>query len=218
MTPAARERLRVRIPLFAASGAAWLLLAANPHASCASPAGGSALMFSTMMLPLIGPPVLHVRDSSFARRRLRSIVLFVAGYASLWLAAGVALLLLSMSIAGSPPLVAAAAIAIGVWQCSPAKQRCLNRCHAESRLSPFGVAADRDALRFGWTHGFWCIGSCFGLMLLPMLLPHGQIVAMAGMTLWLAGERLEAPSAATWQLRGPAKAARIAIDLVRRAK
>ena len=52
---------------------------------------------------------------------------------------------------------------------SPIKQRCLNRCHADPEISAFGVAADIDALRFGTMHGIWCAGSCWALMLCPML-------------------------------------------------
>ncbi|MCU1348763.1 MAG: hypothetical protein JWO56_1793 [Acidobacteria bacterium] len=229
MTPAAQERLRVRIPLFAVSGAAWLLLAASPHAAaiCAMPSmrnssltagsatAGSVLMCAAMMIPLLGGPVRHVRDRSFARRQLRATALFVGGYASLWTAAGVVLLALSALVVDSPIVLAGAVLAIATWQCSPVKQRCLNRCHAQSELSAFGAAADRDALRFGLTHALWCIGSCFALMLLPMLLSRGHLPAMAAVTLWLAGERLEKPAAPRWRWRGPAKAVRIAVGQMR---
>lgn len=225
MTDAARERLQVRLPLFAASGVAWLLLAAQPHAMHGSTVSAriaaSALMFAAMMLPLIGPPLRHVRDRSFARRRLRALVLFTGGYSLLWIAAGVALLLASRSIdaaaADSPFLLPAVFLAAAVWQFSPAKQRCLNRCHAHSTLSAFGATADLDVLLFGLRHGLWCIGACFALMLLPMLLSRGHLVAMAVVTLWLAGERLEKPMSPGWRLRGPDKTLRIIAGQTRRS-
>ena len=224
MTDAARERLQVRLPLFTVSGAAWLLLAARPHAmhgsSVSAIIAASALMFAAMMLPLIGPPLRHVRDRSFARRRLRAIALFAGGYALLWIAAGVALVLAARSIdaaADSPLVLPAVFVATAVWQCSPARQRCLNRCHAHSTLSAFGASADLDALLFGLRHGLWCIGSCSLLMLLPMLLSRGHLVAMAIVTLWLAGERLEAPMSPGWRLRGPGKTLRIIAGQTRRS-
>jgi predicted metal-binding membrane protein len=234
MTPAGRERLQVRMPLLAVCGAAWVLLLAQRHemggaAVCSMPSmpftgsqaasltAGSALMFAAMMAPLLGAPVRHVRDRSFVRRRLRGILLFVGGYASLWTVAGVVLLMAAAWIvsAGSPVMVSAAVIAVAAWQFSPAKQRCLNRCHSHSGLSAFGAAADLDVLRFGLEHGLWCIGSCAGLMLLPLLFSRGHIAAMAGVTLWLSSERLEKPMPPRWRWRGPTKAVRIAVAQAR---
>ena len=50
-----------------------------------------ALMFAAMMPPLVIAPLRHIRDRSFAKRRARAMLLFVAGYAGVWLAAGVVL-------------------------------------------------------------------------------------------------------------------------------
>lgn len=224
MTPAARQRLRVRIPLFAASGVAWASLVSDPHAAgfCSMPsmrmttlAAGSTLMFVAMMLPMIGAPVLHVSSQSFARRRLRSVTLFIGAYGAVWIAGGVALLLLAAGIVLSPAAIAAAVAAAAVWQCSPLKQRCLNHGHNHSSLAAFGAAADRDALAFGLTHGLWCVGSCSALMLVPMLFPTAHIPAMAAMTLWIAGERLDRPTPPRWCLRWPRKSIRIAVGQVR---
>ena len=60
-------------------GSLDMLLASNPPASLAL---GWALMLAAMMAPVLIAPVRHVRDRSFARRRTRSIGLFVAGYVS----------------------------------------------------------------------------------------------------------------------------------------
>lgn len=232
MTRAARERMQVRVPLLAASGVAWLVLLLQPDGAhgggvCAMPgmqmgasppsfgalAGGAALMFAAMMLPLLGAPVGHIRDRTFARRRPRAIALFLGSYGLLWTAAGVLLMLLAAGIASaaSPYVIAAAILAIALWQFSPAKQRCLNRCHAHGGLAAFGAAADLDVLRLGVRHAAWCIASCSGLMLLPMLFPRAHLASMAAMTLWLASEKLERPMAVEWRLRGPVKIVRIAV-------
>ena len=207
MTAAARERLQVRVPLLVLSGGAWLLLFLGDAAVCSMPSmglTGSTLMFAAMMLPLLGAPLCHVRDRSLARRRPRAVALFVGVYAAFWIAAGVVLLMIADRVA---PLLAVPAIA--VWQFSPWKQRCLNRLHAHPKLSAFGLNADLDVLRFSATHGLWCIASCFALMLLPMLLPRGQVIAMAAVTVWLATERLAQPVAPRWRWREPAQAARM---------
>jgi predicted metal-binding membrane protein len=97
-----------------------------------------------------------------------------------------------------------------VWQLSPVKQRCLNRCHAHTELAAFGVAADLDALRFGVSHGIWCAGSCWALMLSPMLLPQGHVAAMAIVAVLTFSERLEHPKPPSWRWRGLGKVSRIA--------
>jgi predicted metal-binding membrane protein len=174
-------------------------------------------MFAAMMVPLIGAPVAYVRDRSFARRRMRAVVLFAAGYGLPWLAAGIALLLIAGWIVATESAIglAAAIAAIALWQFSPAKQRCLNRCHAHAELAAFGAKADLDVLRFGLSHAWWCIGACFGLMLLAMLFTTGHLVAMAGVTLWIAGERLEKPVPPRWRWRASAKIMRIALAQMR---
>jgi predicted metal-binding membrane protein len=101
------------------------------------------------------------------------------------------------------------------WQCSPVKQRCLNRCHAHGELAAFGAAADVGVLRFGVTHGIWCVGACWALMLVPLLLPRGHVVAMVAATVLIVSERLEQPRPLRWQIRGAGKALRIAIAQAR---
>jgi predicted metal-binding membrane protein len=228
MTPAARERAQVRAPLLFVSAAAWIVLvfepggtAAHSHHSVAMAGGnappalalGWALMLAAMMGPLLIPSIRHVRDRSFARRRARAIALFAAGYLAVWMVAGAALLGLAWAIRQAFPessvqLMLAAVVAL-IWQFSPAKQRCLNRGHAHPQLPAFGRAADIGAFRFGLTHGVWCAGSCWALMLLPLMTSRGHLIAMAGVTLWLSGERLERPLPPRWNLQLPRKAARL---------
>ena len=233
MTAAARARLQARVPLLAVSALSWIALIVRERdpreALCTlapaqrapgALAAAAALMFGAMMLPAAAAPLRHVLDRSFARRRLAAGTLFVAGYALPWVAAGVALLALAARIdAARPaaPAFAAAILGIALWQCSPAKQRCLNRSHSHPGLSPFGARAGLDVLRFGATHSLWCIGSCSALMLLPMLFPAIHLPLMAGVTLWLAGEKMAAPHAPAWRLRGPSQLVRIVLGQTRAA-
>ena len=225
-TPAARERAQVRMPLLLVSATAWALLglgAMGAHAHEATPIGSAVrmtlqwiLMFAAMMAPLMTAPVRHVRDRSLPRRRARALALFTAGYCTT--GAALALLLMSAATALPPALSAGGALtalAALTWQCSPAKQRCLNRCHAHRALALTGAAADADALWFGCTHGSWCVASCGGLMALPLLVARGHTLMMLAVTLWLAGERLERPASPAWRLRGPGKAVRLAVASAR---
>jgi predicted metal-binding membrane protein len=214
---------------------AWVLLLINPGGALVSMHGASAhaahathdahrtyltsqatgwmLMLVAMMTPALIPPVRHIHLRSFAHRRPRAIALFAIAYAAIWIAAGALLIALARAFTLIPPqsyLPAAAVILVAfVWQCSPVKQRCLNRCHSHTELPAFGAAADLGALRFGVTHGIWCVGACWALMLIPMLLPRGHVIAMAAATVLIVSERLEQPRPLRWRVRGAGKALRI---------
>lgn len=170
------------------------------------------LMTLAMMAPLVVAPLCHVYQRSFARRRVIMIGLFTAGYAAIWMIAGLMLLpILTASrwlTSGSPALVGTFTAVALFWQFSPTKQKCLNRCHSHPPLAAFGIPAKLDALRFGLSHGAWCVGSCWAVMLLPAAFSR-HLVVMAAITLWLAAERLETPVSPRWRWRGPAKALRI---------
>ena len=193
-----------------------MLLAVNPLSALAA---GWALMVAAMMSPLVISEIHHIRFTSFARRRARSIALFVAGYGGVWMMCGVALTgggLMALALApGSYIPAAVAGVIACVWQVSPFKQRCLNKCRDHRPLRAFGPEADLDAFRFGCTHGVWCAGSCSALMLVPMLLPAGHLAAMAAVAILAFCERLEDPEPPTWKLRGPSKARRMMAARIR---
>jgi predicted metal-binding membrane protein len=84
-----------------------------------------------------------------------------------------------------------------------------------TRLAAFGAAADFDALLFGMKQGMWCAGSCWALMLFPMVFPRGHVFAMAAVAVLILGERLEEPRPPGWRLRGLGKATRIVVAQAR---
>jgi predicted metal-binding membrane protein len=177
------------------------------------------LMLAAMMAPVLVQPIQFVRGSSLARRRTRSTLLFVTGYTAVWMFAGVVMLSLAAALgsSGLPPYVQLTAVFVValVWQCSPAKQACLNRCHTFWELAAFGLAADSDALIFGATQGVWCTGSCWAWMLLPLLVPGGHIAAMAATAVLIFCERLDDPAPLSWRWRGLGRARRITVGQVR---
>ena len=238
MTETARARARVSTPVLLICAAAWVmflvihgtyahgpvaesgaslvsfdsLLAMGPLFSLAAV---WALMLVAMMSPPLISPVRHILKRSFKRRRARSVTLFVVGYAAIWMAAGGVLLAAMLVLSLLAPQSYLAAVGVGliafVWQCSPIKQRCLNRGHNHRELAAFGIAADLDAFDFGFTHGVWCVGSCWALMLFPIMLSQGHIAAMAAVTFVVISERLEQPRPLSWRLRVPGKLMRIVV-------
>ena len=193
-----------------------MLLAMNPVSSLAA---GWALMLVAMMSPILIAPISHIIERSFKRRRARSVALFVIGYAAIWMAAGGVLIAAMLMLNLLAPQSYLPAVAVGIiafiWQCSPLKQRCLNRHHNHRELAAFGTAADLDALRFGITHGAWCVGSCWALMLFPMLLSQGHFAAMAVVAFLMMSERLEHPRPLSWRVRFPGKLMRLVVAQTR---
>ena len=151
-----------------------------------------AFMVVAMMVPLVVEPIRTTAARSLWRRRHRAIALFLTGYLTTWIGAGVAAILLARLLGlseESPRLLVAAGFALAAgWQLSPAKRRALNACHRTVPLAPHGARADRDCLRHGAWTGARCVTSCWPLMLACALAGHAPAVLL-GVTLMLTGER-----------------------------
>jgi predicted metal-binding membrane protein len=221
-----RDCAPLRRGVWLASLIAWTALLALPEGSChdpASPLGASpgirgalgvsaaaapgwALMLVAMMAPMTLPALYDIRVRSFASRRWRSSSLFLAGYGLVWMSAGGILKTMETAARMLFPSLYGPALAVGlvacVWQLSPQKQRSLNRCHHHRPLAAFGLAADKDALLMGLEHGISCVGSCWAMMLFPLLLPRGHLLAMAAVSVVMFCERLDPPGPPAWRLRG----------------
>ena len=141
-----------------------------------------AVMMVAMMLPSAAPMILlHARIDRAASpaRRLVHTLLFALAYLLVWSAfsavAALAQALLvdlglvsSASLAlGRRPLAAALLAGTALYQLSPVKAACLDQCrspiHFVMRYWSPGIAG---ALRLGLVHGLFCVGCCWGLMLL----------------------------------------------------
>lgn len=197
----------------AVSVVAWgVLVAEGVH----RPFAAWSLMVIAMMVPLVVGPIRTTAARSLWHRRHRAIAIFLAGYLTLWLAAGVAASLLASLLGvhgGSEhPLLVASGFALAAgWQLAPAKRRALNACHRTMPLAPRGSRADRDCFHYGVRIGVYCLTSCWALMLACMLMGHATAV-LVGVSLVLAGERylrrpgrrllwLAPGSISTWRLR-----------------
>jgi predicted metal-binding membrane protein len=171
------------------------------------------LMLAAMMAPVLIQPIQFIRSQGFARRRIRATLLFVMGYASIWMIAGMVMFSIAATARaiGLSPVISVTAV-VGtaiVWQCSPAKQICLNRCHVRPALAAFGRRADAGAILFGATYGGWCIQSCAAWMLVPLVVPGAHIAAMVAAAVLIFCERLDRPARPAWQWRGLGTAWRV---------
>ena len=152
------------------------------------------IMVVAMMLPTASPTILAFADISAnevsgaaLRKRL---AFFVLGYLNLWAAYSlIATLLLWLLryasllspgfVSLSPYLSAAVLLLAGLYQLSPWKEACLAKCR--NPLAFFMTSwrsGDRGALLMGSHHAIYCIGCCWALMLV-MLVVGGMNILWA---------------------------------------
>lgn len=239
-----KDQVRVRTGVVAATLLAWTLLgtyamrmpamttAGIRHPMMAEQAAIGAgfneilhrvsswlLMVVAMMAPILVGPLELVRANGLARRRIRSTLLFLSCYTAVWISAG-GLLLYASALADNfrfaQAFTASLVLIVAlIWQGSPIKQLCLNRCHTFHAMPAFGSAADAATLRYGILHGMWCAASCWPWMLLPMVSPGSQLRVMALVSLIVFCERLEEPAPVLWRYRGTRRVTRIVASWVK---
>lgn len=151
-----------------------------------------ALMMVAMMLPSALPMILL-----YARlaHRASAMLAFALAYILVWTGASLiaamaqqgliaADILDSRLILGHPLLAGALLIAAGLYQFSPLKRRCLDRCR--SPLS-FLISGWRPgmagAIHLGLRHGLYCLGCCWLLMALLLV---GGVMNLAWVALLAA--------------------------------
>jgi predicted metal-binding membrane protein len=214
VTPHAESRLvptAVAAGVLAAAAAGWVVLDRRMAGMDMSPGGGAAglgslgwfavtwlVMTAAMMLPGSAPAVVRAtRDRRAAPATTAAG--FVSGYGAVWLLAGLAgyacvqavraldVGALSWASAGRY-LAAAAVLAAGVYQLTPAKRRWLERCTGSDRHLPRpGMSG---ALQAGAGHGLCCVACCGTLMIALYALGIMSIPWMVVLTVLIAGERL----------------------------
>ncbi len=166
------------------------------------------LMTVAMMLPgslpvanLFGAVIGHRPD----RRRLMAQL--GAGYLAVWAAFGLAASagdLLVHAVVGhltrAAPLVAPLVVlAAGGFQFTSLKHRCLTQCRSPYLLVAAhwrGVRPQREAWSLGVSHGLWCVGCCWALMLLMFAVGVAHLGWMLALGAVMAAER-----ATTWGRR-----------------
>lgn len=166
---------------------------------------GWILMVLAMMLPKLITPIQHISEKSLPRNSLGNILLFIVGYTTVWAVAGLILngIILFLNLLTSSPYIPAlvGGIVALIWQFSPVKQIFLNRSHNLMAIRAFGwTTTSIDSMCYGMVHGLWCIGSGWALMLFPMLLPKGHVLAMLVVSFIMISEHLERPRIPRWHI------------------
>ena len=148
-------------------------------------------MMAAMMLPSVSPMVLAYARVGRARPTSAPTAVFVGGYFAAWTAYGlfaygvfrlvdaVDMGALAWDRAG-PYVAGGAIVAAGLYQMTPIKDVCLRHCRTPVHFLAHGW---RDgavgAFRMGFTHGLYCVGCCWGLMIVLFSLGVMSLVWMA---------------------------------------
>jgi predicted metal-binding membrane protein len=163
------------------------------------------VMMVAMMFPTIVPIVsTHLTVSRRKGRGVGPTTVFVLGYLSVWTAIGLvpmaaflAFERLTTQAAWLPAVAGAILIGAGLYQFTPLKAVCLRAC--QNPLS-FVLSHDwgggaRAAYRAGAAHGLYCLGCCWALMAVLLVVGFMNLAWMALLALVFFAEK-------TWR-QGP---------------
>ena len=165
------------------------------------------VMMAGMMLPSATPTVVLyaalARKNAERGRALPAAWIFAGGYLLAWAGFGLAAALLqaaleraglldSMSMAPTSRwLSAALLIAAGAYQLTPLKHLCLGKCREPvSFFMTHWHPGPAGALRMGATHGAYCVGCCWMLMLLLFALGVMNLAWVALVAAFVLVEKL----------------------------
>lgn len=153
------------------------------------------VMMAAMMFPSVAPMAIvwirSVEARPTTRERAAGVASFLGGYLLAWTGFGIAVYVLLLGagrLAEDAPDVArwtgAAIFAVaGVYQLTPLKRACLRHCRTPvgslfHYASYTGPARD---LRVGLHHGSYCVGCCWGLMVVLVAVGAMNVPAMVAL-------------------------------------
>ena len=171
------------------------------------------LMMAAMMFPSVAPTASLYARTFQASRSVR-IAGLVVGYLAVWVVAGLpayGLAWLTGWLSGKHPGAAhAMGVAVfavcGVYQLSWLKDRCLTHCRSPlALLLHYGSYRGRFRdLRVGAHHGGYCLGCCWGLMVILIAVGTMNILAMVGLAVLVLIEKVWAHGQVAARLAGAA--------------
>ena len=157
------------------------------------------LMMAAMMLPSIAPFIGTYQATVVQQRALRLTAL-AAGYLLVWTAVGVVAFFVAdwfgALAAGHESVAQAVAVGtfvlVGLYQLTPLKFRCLSHCRSPlgHLMHYLGFRGPTRDIRAGVSHGWFCLGCCWALMLLMIAFGVMNVAAMVGLSLVIAVEKV----------------------------
>ncbi len=152
-----------------------------------------SVMMAAMMLPSLSPVATlwmrAIAATDAGLRRAYRLLATLVGYALVWTAFGLVVLAAqdlareAIGVNATAARVAAAGVfaLAGSYQVAPAKTACLRRCRSPIGhvLGYGGIRGPLRDLRVGLHHGAWCLGCCWALMAVLIVVGVMSVPAMA---------------------------------------
>jgi predicted metal-binding membrane protein len=210
-----REVLTTFAVLLAVAAVAWYLTVqqALGMAGMSRPGEMAAPLFMgmwltmmvAMMFPTIGPMVLAHRATLHRQGGSRfATACFVLGYLAVWSLVGLVPLIAFIILRGLPadirtdgfPIIAGSVLIVaGAYQFTAWKQLCLKTCRSPFTfllVHQFMAGGKRrllQASRLGALHGAYCLGCCWALMGVLVVVGLMSLIWMAGITAVFLAEK-----------------------------
>ena len=164
-------------------------------------------MMIAMMLPSASPMILLytalIRRTKKTKSIIRQVTSFISGYLLAWAAFSLFAAALQSQLelrdwmspmmmeATNLYLAAGILIAAGVYQLTPLKTVCLEKCRQPaSFLANYKNTWVNSPLRIGLVHGFYCVGCCWFLMGLLFFGGIMNLYWIVGLIIFVAIEKL----------------------------
>ena len=168
-----------------------------------------AIMMVAMMVPSAAPMILlHARidRAPSDRRRIVHTLLFALAYLLVWTAFSAAAAL-GQALLVDAGAVSAMALTIGdrtmaggllllaaLYELTAAKRLCLDKCQSPMLfILKYWKPGAAGALRLGLTHGLYCLGCCWALMLLLFVGGVMNLAWVALLGIIVLGEKFAPP-------------------------
>lgn len=162
------------------------------------------VMSVAMMLPTAAPMILAFADISATKLEgaalLRRVGVFAGGYLAVWGGYAVAATGLQWALhehavgqagAAQPWLAGGLLVVAGLYQFTPLKDLCLSQCrNPMTWFMGHWRHGARGAWRMGLSHGAWCLGCCWALMLVMIAAGAMNLAWMAVLAAVMLAEKV----------------------------
>ena len=192
------------LPLLVASASAWALTVRGGRGSMDMTAAGFVaawiVMMVAMMLPAVAP-VVALYSLAARRKLVAAVPFFLGGYLIVWIVSAAPAYAVARAVDDPlmqgdvwvQRLVGGTLVAAGLFQLTPLKEMCLQHCRSPlsffmARTSSLGTG--RAALRAGVGHGLYCLGCCWALMAILVVLGGMQLAWALGLAAVITLEKL----------------------------
>jgi predicted metal-binding membrane protein len=200
-----RPALRtIVLPLLVVAAVAWTLTVRAGNGSMGMSAAAFTVAWIVMMVAMMLPavaPVVALYALAARRGLVAAVPVFVSGYLLVWATSAIPAYFVARAV--NDPLmqgelwmqrvVGATFLAAGAFQLSPLKAICLRQCRSPLSFFTARTSSLRTvpaAFRAGVGHGLYCLGCCWALMAILIVLGGMQLAWALGLALVITLEKL----------------------------